>query len=182
MAKCPLMSRLSPLAAVSLAGRSEWHDRYMGAVLFGQRDTQSSAEAEIRQTPTRLVSLALNRVPRLGAYTYIIDAGAATAELLAEVKATAAGALRLAHRALEVHGRAMDYSVAVWIERIFDGSELILREAREAEDASRAFDQVSDATLYLTRAVQGLENDRMAVPEYLATALSHLFVLFLLGD
>ena len=45
---------------------------------------------------------------------------AVRAVLVEEVGATAAGALRLTHRALETHARNVGYRTGAWFERVLD--------------------------------------------------------------
>jgi hypothetical protein len=101
------------------------------------------------------------------------------------MKDTAAGALRLAHRALEVHARNVAYDSLTWEEEMLDEAEAIVVDAHagnNGEPPRNALQQVREATVHLTRAISALENDRMGVPGHLRDALSRLFVVFLLAS
>ena len=79
---------------------------------MGLRARECTAEEERTYSPLRLLTLATLHLPDLALYAYLLDVIDEDAEvdrvrdvLVEEMGATAAGALRLAHRALETHAR-----------------------------------------------------------------------------
>jgi hypothetical protein len=97
--------------------------------------------------------------------------------------AVSAGALRLAHRALEIHSRDVGYETDVWIERalLHAGAELDWRVTGEDEGVPVALDEARSATMAIARASEAAVSDRMLVPEQLAKALGHLLAIYALA-
>ena len=92
----------------------------------------------------------------------------------------AGGALRLAHRALETHGRDVGYDIGAWIDdTLLTAAVELVREHNEVPVAIR---QVRLATLALTQAAAGTGEDRMLVPDRLAKSLRHLLVIYVIAE
>ena len=92
----------------------------------------------------------------------------------------AAGALRLAHRALETHGRDVGYEIDAWVK------EALLTAAAELgrepdDEVPVVIEQVRLATLALTQAAAAIPEDRMLVPDRLANSLRHLLVIYVIA-
>ena len=93
---------------------------YGGAVARGANNTGCGAEEERCYGPARLVALTLMRVSDLALSAHLLDMVDEDEEDALIAHATAnvsSGALRLAHRALEVHGREVGYETGAWLER-----------------------------------------------------------------
>jgi hypothetical protein len=83
---------------------------YAAGIARGASNTQCSAEDERMYGTLRLLTLATLRLPDLFLYAHIVEVLASDRDHLPPVAvnaitAPAAGALRLAHRALETHAR-----------------------------------------------------------------------------
>jgi hypothetical protein len=90
----------------------------------------------------------------------------------------AGGALRLAHRALETHGRDLGYDIDACID---DALLLVGAELAHEHDEPVLIDQVRQATAALTHAIAATAEDRMLVPEALSQSIRHLFVFYLVA-
>jgi len=92
----------------------------------------------------------------------------------------AAGALRLAHRALETHGRDVGYEIEAWIDDPLFRAAVEL--AGEHDEMPVLIEQVRLATLALTQAAAAIAGDRMLVPDRLAHSLGHLLVVYVIAE
>src|SRR4051794_22833168 len=93
-----------------------------------------------------------------------------------------AGALRLAHRALEAHAEAVGYCTHAWVAHGQDRGHAALAELEPAllEGAGGvAREQVRRSALALTRATAATAEDDMRVPDEIATGLAHLVALYM---
>jgi hypothetical protein len=96
----------------------------------------------------------------------------------------AAGALRLGHRALEMHGREVGYETGAWIDRAVERARVELgQQSIEGDDVGVpvALDQSRLAAIAVARATAATAGDRMRVPEELASGLAHLLAVYLIA-
>ena len=95
--------------AIVLAARADTEElrcAYWCAVADGALNTQCCADCERSHGALRLLTLAILRLPDLSVQSHLLDAGDSDGllDILHDaVSDTCAGALRLAHRALEAH-------------------------------------------------------------------------------
>jgi hypothetical protein len=95
---------------------------YARAVAHGAANTQCSVERERGYGALRLLTLATLRLPDLAVYGELLHSHAEEASAVSVVAQTligaSAGAMRLAHRALEMHAsRSATASTPGWIAR-----------------------------------------------------------------
>ncbi|HYB29427.1 MAG TPA: hypothetical protein VEF89_22640 [Solirubrobacteraceae bacterium] len=179
------MAEAVPRAAAADAARLR--RAYAAGVAHGGASTRCRAEEERKYSPLRLLTLAALYLPDLAVYAYLLDVMGEDDEvdrvrvvLAEELGATAAGALRLAHRALETHARNVDYESAVWLERVLDhASASLWRQADR--DVPVLLEHARGAAVALTSATAATADDRMRVPEELAHGLSDLLVVYLIA-
>jgi hypothetical protein len=176
--------------AAAMSTEPEVHHAYLRAIATGATDTQLTAQDERTRSPLQLLALALARLPELCLYTHLFEAlddHPAAAELspalIRAVHDVAAGTLRLAHRALEVHGGDNRYAIDVWLDRAHDQAALELALLATLTDLDKAalLDQARLATLALTRATAATADDRMLVPEELANGLAHILPIYIIA-
>jgi hypothetical protein len=92
------------------------------------------------------------------------------------------GAMRFAHRALEMHALELGYRADVWLQHAVDAAGDQLSASSESEeDLPVALEQARLATLALTRATASTANAPMLVPGQIADALGHLLVIYLIA-
>jgi hypothetical protein len=89
----------------------------------------------------------------------------------------AAGALRLAHRALETHAHELGYQSGAWIERALERARTEL--CRDPELV--LVDHARRCAIALTRAIAAAASEPMLVPGELADASARLLVLYLIA-
>ncbi|HEY2595276.1 MAG TPA: hypothetical protein VGK33_15395 [Chloroflexota bacterium] len=178
------ISRALGLAAA--VGDVELRRMYVSAVARGGSNTGCTAEEERVYGLARLVTLALIRASDLVLSAHLLDMVDEDGQdpLVARAASdVSAGALRLAHRALEIHSRDVGYDTEVWIERalLHTAAELDWRATGEHEGVPVALDEARSATMAIARASEASVSDRMLVPEQLAEALGHLLAIYALA-
>jgi hypothetical protein len=161
------------------------------AVNYGARDTGAAREIERLATPTKLLCLATRRLPDLSLSTFIVQTLAAEDSdpridrVVGQLKVQAAGSLRLAQRALEVHARNVGYRLDEWGARTLETASALIdsshRSASRGEPYPTPLDELRHATRALCQAVAACECDRMAVPESITDAIARLLLLFMLA-
>ena len=151
---------------------------YAVAVARGANNTGCTAEVERGYGTLRLLTLALVRLPDLALCAHLLDMVDEREDEPLVARATsdvAAGALRLANRALEIHGRDVGYQTDAWIDLALlrTSARLGCQATADDDDVPVALDEARSATLALTRATAATAGDRMLVPEQLAQGLGH---------
>jgi hypothetical protein len=188
----PRSSHEAPLTRVPTpAASSELAAVLRAAVSQGANETGSARELESLATPTRLLGLALQRLPDLAVSTFIAQTlggrpgDERVAAVVSQMRSQTAGAIRLCQRALEVHGRDVGYRLGPWDAAILETASALLHLAHRAdarhEPCATAVGELREATRAITRAIAACENDRMAVPEHLSEAIGRLLPLFMLA-
>jgi len=175
------------VAWAAAAGQACLRRAYAAGVAGGAASTRCTAEDEGTYSPLRLLTLAALYLPDLALYAYLLDViveddevDRVRAMLAREMGATAAGALRLAHRALETHARNVGYEAGVWLERVLDHASAGLCRLAD-RDAPALLEHARGAAVALTAATAATADDRMQVPEELAHGLAHLLVVYLIA-
>ena len=135
----------------------------------------------------RLLTLATLRVPDVFLYAHIVEVLAGDPDhdrvppvVVRAIIASAAGALRLSHRALETHARDVGYLVVAWVDRALEQVGALLAGEVDAQ-ASVLLDHARLAAIALTRATAATADDRMLVPDELACGLAHLLAVYLVA-
>ena len=105
----------------------------------------------------------------------LAGAGDAAAQCLArEARRHTAVAIRLAHRALEVHARDVGYELGAWRRRaVLEASATLAAGCVEdrGDELGVAAARLGDASAALAAAIAAVPTDRMAVPGHLASAV-----------
>ena len=153
---------------------------YEVALAHGATDTGCRAEEERMCGTLRLIALAILRLPDLALLAQLIHADSEDRLVLRAARDIAGGALRLAHRALETHGRDVGYEIGAWIDDAPLTAAVEL--AREHDEMPVLIEQVRLATLALTQAAAATAEDRMLVPDQLAKTLGHLLVVYVIAE
>jgi hypothetical protein len=152
----------------------------------GVANTQSGAEQERRFGALRLLTLVTLRLPDVAVYGELLhsegEEGCAVCLVAQALIGAVSDAMRLGHRALEIHALEVGYGVEVWLERVLESA---CDEPRECEPAEASLPVMLDharlATLALTRATALTANDLMLVPGQIADALAHLLAIYLIA-
>jgi hypothetical protein len=181
------MNMTEAVARAAAADEARLRRAYAAGVAHGAESTRCTAEEERTHSPLRLLTLATLHLPDLAVYAYLLDlfdqsdeVDRVRAVLVEEVVATAAGALRLTHRALETHARNVGYQTGVWLDRVLDHATASLWRQTD-RDAPVLLEHARGAAVALTTATDATADDRMRVPEELAHGLSDLLVVYLIA-
>jgi hypothetical protein len=162
-------------------------DAYAAAVSHGARNTRCTADGERAYGTLRLLTLATLRLPDLFLYAHVAEAFVEDPEVdrvpsvvVDAVRMISAGALRLAHRALETHVRETGCEPGVWVDRTLTQAGAWLARPPEA-DVPALLDHARRAAIALTRATSATAGDRTLVPAELADGLAHLLAVYLIA-
>ena len=181
------MSVNRAVAIAAATDETELRSSYERAVSHGAANTLCTPEEESAHGTLRLLTLATLRLPDLYLYGYLLEAldedpsvepmPPIVTSRLGEI---AAGALRLAHRALETHAHELDYEPGVWVERALEHARAQLSGELEREERPLV-DQARRCSIALTRAIAANAAEAMLVPGELADGLSRLLALYLIA-
>jgi hypothetical protein len=179
------MSRAVAMAAA--ADEPRLRRAYAAGIARGASNTECSAEDERTYGTLRLLTLATLRLPDLFLYAHIVEVLAGDPDYdrvppaaVRAISTPAAGALRLAHRALETHAHDVGYQVEVWVDRTLESARSLLAGEVES-DAPVLLDHAPLAAIALTRATAATADDRMFVPDELSCGLAHLLAVYLVA-
>ena len=174
------------LGTAAHATERELRDAYAAAVSHGARNTRCAADERAYGT-LRLLTLATVRLPDLFLYAHVAqafgedpDVDRVPVVVVDAVRVIAAGALRLAHRALETHARETGCEPGMWIDRALKRAGGWLERPLEA-DVPALLDHARRAAIALTRATSATADDRTLVPAELADGLAHLLAVYLIA-
>jgi hypothetical protein len=138
------------VAAVAALDARRRRAVYGRAVAFGVANTQCSSERERQFGALRLLTLSTLRLPDVALYGELLHSYASERRaccLVAQTLiGTASGAMRLAHRALEMHALELGYRADAWVERAVDDTDGELSgSVADEEGLPVALDQAGDA-------------------------------------
>jgi hypothetical protein len=153
---------------------------YEVALAHGATDTGCSPEEDRLCGTLQLVTLAILRLPDLAMIAQLLHMDSEDRVVLRVACEVAGGALRLAHRALETHGRDVGYEIEAWIDDALFTAAVEL--AGEHDEVPVLIEQVRLATLALTQAAAAIAEDRMLVPDRLANSLGYLLVVYVIAE
>ena len=153
---------------------------YEVALAHGAANTACRADEERLYGTLRLITLALLRLPDLAMITQLIHLDSEDRGVLRAARDVAGGALRLAHRALQTHGRDVGYEIGAWLDDAL--STAVVELAREHDDGPVLIERVRLATLALTQAAAATGEDRMLIPDRLANSLGHLLAVYVIAE
>ena len=179
------MSVNRAVAIAAAADQTELRSLYRQAVSHGAANTLCTPEEEQAYGTLRLLTLAMLRLPDLYLYAHLLEAldeepttEPAPPLVTFRLSEIAAGALRLAHRALETHADKLGYETGAWIERALERTRTELCGDPEPV----LVDQARRCAIALTRAIAATAGERMLVPGELADGLARLLMIYLIAN
>jgi hypothetical protein len=162
------------------ASDAQLRKSYEVALAHGATNTACWPEEERLYGTVRLTTLAILRLADLAMIAQLMHADHQGHVVLRAARDVAGGALRLAHRALQTHGRDVGYEVGAWIDDTLSTTAVEL--ARQHDEVPILIQEVRQATLALTQAAAAVPEDRMLVPDRLAKSLRHLLVVYVIAE
>ena len=178
------MSMNRAVAIAAATDQTELRSLYGQAVSHGAANTLCTPEEERAYGTLRLLTLAMLRLPDLYLYAHLLEAldEDPTVEpvpplVTSRLSEIAAGALRLAHRALETHAHELGYEPGAWVARALERARTELCGDPELV----LVDQARRCAIALTRAIAATAGEAMLVPGELADGLARLLVLYVIA-
>jgi len=169
------------------ATERELRDAYAAAVSHGARNTRCTADEERAYGTLRLLTLVMLRLPDLFLYAHVAQAFCEDPEVdrvpavvVDGVRVIAAGALRLAHRALEMHASETGCEHAVWVDRALGRAGAWLARPADA-DVPALLEHARRAAIALTRATSATADDRTQMPAELADGVARLLAVYVIA-
>ena len=165
------------ITVAALADADELEYAYWSAVAEGADDTRSRADHERDLGALRLLTLATLRLPDLALQACLLDVRdhplpAVIDVALESACQTAAGALRLAHRALEAHAQAIGYTLIAWTTHARERARSTLAESQSAlleGGPGPMYTHVRRIAVALARASAATADDDLRVADETAT-------------
>jgi hypothetical protein len=181
------MSVNRAVAIAAAADQTQLRSIYGQAVSHGAANTLCTPEEERAYGTVRLLTLATLRLPDVYLYAHLLEAldQDATIEpvpplVSAQLGESCAGALRLAHRALETHAQELGYEPGAWVERALERARAQLSGDLERDERPLTV-QARRCAIALTRAIAATAGQAMLVAGELADASARLLVLYLIA-
>ena len=181
------MSINRAVAIAAATDQTELRSSYERAVSDGAANTLCTPAEERAYGTLRLLTLAMLRLPDLYLYAHLLEAldEEPTVEpvrrlVTLRLGEVAAGALRLAHRALETHAHELGYETDAWVVRALERARGQLSGDLEREERPLV-DQARRCAIALTRAIAAAAGEAMLVPGELADGLARLLALYLIA-
>ena len=168
------------VAEAAHASDARLRKSYEVALAHGATNTACRPEEERLYGTLRLMTLAILRLPDLAMIAQLMHMDDEDRVVMRVACDVAGGALRLAHRALETHGRDVGYEIGAWIDDALSTAAVEL--VREHDEMPIVIQEVRQATLALTQAAAATTEDRMLVPDRLAKSLRHLLVVYVIAE
>jgi hypothetical protein len=136
-----------------------------------------SREEEHLLGPLALLALVTQRLPAAGLLTpaLVLCDGEEGDSVREAARRLAGEIVRLTVRALEVHARDVGYAPGEWIAAGVVQAELL---ALEAEGRAAVVEHLEDAARSIAAAIIATENDVIAAPEHLSSALGAGLALY----
>ena len=165
------------VAEAAHASDAQLRKSYEVALAHGATNTACRPDEERLHGTLRLMTLAILRLPDLAMIAQLMHTDSEDRIVLRAACEVAGGALRLAHRALQTHGRDVGYEIGAWIDETLLTAAVEL--VREHDEVPVVIEQVR---LALTQTAAATREDRMLVPDRLAKSLRHLFVVYVIAE
>ena len=181
------MSINRAIAIAAATDQTELRSSYERAVSHGAANTLCTPDEERAYGTLRLLTLATLRLPDLYLYAHLLEAldEEPTIEpvppiVTSQLSEIAAGALRLAHRALETHAHELGYEPGAWVARALERAHERLCGDLESRERPLV-DEARRCAIALTRTIAASAGEAMLVPGELADGLARLLVLYLIA-
>ncbi len=103
-------------------------------------------------------------------------------QLLGNAKTSAAVALHRCHRALELDGRARDYTADEWLPAVYDFAAALLEAASLDREPPSLVEHAQEAVSWLSRAIVDLDEDSPDAAAALVDGLGRMLALHVFAD
>jgi hypothetical protein len=103
-------------------------------------------------------------------------------QLLANAEERGAMVLHRCHQALELDGRAHDYTAYEWLAAVYDIAASLLEAARPDREPPSLVEHVQEAVSWLSRAIINLDQDARDAAAAIADCLGRILALYVFAD
>jgi hypothetical protein len=162
-------------------------DQYHEAKRRGEELPECDQDHLIRR-PIAILAAAVHVCAALSVAIHVIHVLPATgdpglADQLADnAEKNSAVALHRGHQALELDGRAHDYSADEWLPAVYDIAASLLEAARLNREPPSVVEQAQEAVSWLSRAIVDLDEDSPDAAAALVDGLGRLLALHVFAD
>ena len=160
---------------------------YREANRRGERIPGRDRDDEIRG-PITLLACSIPQCASLSVAVHVLHAlpspprGKLAQQLLDTIDDNATAALHLCHRALELDGRAHDYTGDEWLPAVYDITAPLLEGVRLHREPPSVVEHAQEAVRWLSRAIINLDQDAPDATAAIADGLSRLLALCVFAD
>jgi hypothetical protein len=182
---------MSDLSAVYEQLARPWsHERlgdYRQAKDRAERMPEFDQERQIRG-PVAMLASAVPACATLSVAIHVLHVLPATRDpgliqqLLGNVEEHSSVVLHLCHRALELDGRAHDYTADEWLPAIEDNTAALLKAARLAREPPALVELAQEAVSWLSCAIVDLDQDARDAAAAIADGLGRALALYVFAD
>jgi hypothetical protein len=162
-------------------------DYYRDAKRRAERMPERDHDAQIRGSVAMLAS-AVPACATLSVAIHVLHLLPATRDpglieqLLGNVEEHAAVVLHRCHRALELDGRAHDYTAEEWLPPVYDIAAPLLEASRPDREPPSFVEHAQEAVSWLSRAIVDVDQDAPDAAAAIADGLGRILVLCVFAD
>jgi hypothetical protein len=160
---------------------------YRQATTRGQR-IPGSDQHDTVSGPIALLASSIPQCASLSVAVHVLHVlpspprGELAQQLLDTIDENATAAQHLCHRALELDGRAHDYTADEWLPAIYDIAAPLLQQARLHREPPSVVEHAQEAVRWLADAIINLDQDAPDTPAATADGLGRLLALHVFAD
>ncbi len=160
---------------------------YREANSRGELTSERDQDDAIR-SPIALLTSSIPRCASLSIAVHVLHVlpsmpdGELAPQLLGTIDDNATAVLHLGHRALELDGRAHDYTADEWLPAVYDIAAPLLAGACLHREPPSVVENVQAAVGWLARAIIDLDHDGPDAPAAIADGLGRLLALCVFAD
>ena len=178
-------------AAYDRLARGWTHDglagRYRDAKRRGEQLPECDQDHLIRR-PIAMLATAVPACATVSVAIHMIHVVPATGDpgllhqLFDNAEKSSAIALHRCHEALELDGRAHDYSADEWLPAVYDIAAALLEAARLNREPPSLVEQAQEAVRWISRAIVELDHDAQDAAAAIADGLGRILALHVFAD
>jgi hypothetical protein len=133
--------------------------------------------------PIALLAASIPRASSLNVAVHVLHVlpsttgGSLAPQLLNTIDDNATAVLNLCHRALELDGRAHNYTAEEWLPAVYDIAAELLQGAGVHQEPPSVVEHAQDAVRWLSRAIISLDQDSPDTPAAITDALGCLLAV-----
>jgi len=183
------MTELS--AAYKQLARPWTHEQLAGRYRDAKRRGEQLPECDQDHLIRRPIAMLASAVPACATVSvaiHMIHVVPATGDpgllhqLFDNAEKSSAIALHRCHEALELDGRAHDYSADEWLPAVYDIAAALLEAARLNREPPSLVEQAQEAVRWLSRAIVELDHDAQEAAAATADGLGRILALHVFAD